>query len=248
MRGARPIPVLNDRRTRPTVSSQLPLPLGLAPHARFETFASGANETMVLHLRTDCGRDSHESIWLWGACGLGKSHLLQAACAAEPERGAIYVPLAEFARLDPGLLDGLESVDLVAIDDIDEVAHSAAWNRALFNLFNAVAAEGGRLLLSASQPPAATPFCLADLASRAAAATVYQLSPLSDEDLAAGLKLQAGARGLDLNEAAAKYLIARVQRDMAGLCDWLERLDRASLAAQRKVTIPLIREALAKRI
>ena len=43
----------------------------------------------------------------------------------------------------------------------------------------------------------------------------------------------------------AEYLLNRVERDMAGLGRWLERLDRASLAEQRRLTIPFVRELLA---
>jgi DnaA family protein len=228
------------------VSGQLPLPLTLAPHARFETFVSGVNRPVVLHLQSRERLGSHDAIWIWGAAGVGKSHLLQAACAAQSERRAIYLPLAELEDLDPGLLDGLENLDLVAVDDVDGVARSADWNRALFALFNGVAAEGGRLLLSAAGPPVATPFCLPDLASRAAAAAVYQLASLADDDLVTALRLRAESRGLDLSEAAARYLVTRVERNMSSLCNWLETLDRASLAAQRKITIPLIREALTR--
>ena len=49
---------------------------------------------------------------------------------------------------------------------------------------------------------------------------------------------------LDLSEPAARYLLARVSRDMGAICRWLDELDRASLAAQRKLTIPFIRAAL----
>ena len=59
-------------------------------------------------------------------------------------------------------------------------------------------------------------------------------------------EMHAAARGLELSDAAGQYLLTRVSRDMAGLCRWLETLDAASLAAQRRLTIPLIRETLAE--
>ena len=86
---------------------------------------------------------------------------------------------------------------------------------------------------------------LPDLASRAAGAVVYRLEPLQDEDQIAALIGHARARGLELDRAAAEYLQHRVARDMSGLTEWLERLDRASLVAQRRLTIPFIRELLA---
>jgi len=226
------------------VSSQLPLPLALAPHARFETFVAGPNAAVLRHLRSTSDTGSGDSLCIWGASGTGKSHLLQAACAVEPERRAIYLPLADIDGLEPGILEGLESFDLIAIDDIERVAALLDWNWALFTLFNSVQSEGGRLLLAASHPPAALEFQLADLASRVRALAVYQLQPLGEADLLAAMQVQARSRGLEISQASVQYLLTRTRRDMAELCRWLDSLDRASLAAQRKITIPLIRELL----
>ncbi|NIW24336.1 MAG: DnaA regulatory inactivator Hda [Gammaproteobacteria bacterium] len=226
--------------------SQLALPLALAPHARFTTFYEGGNAALIAHLRALDARGAGEAVWLWGTTGAGRSHLLQAACADRIQRSAIYLPLAEHENLAPDVLDGLERLELVALDDVDHVAASAEWNLALFRLFNGLLAEGGALLLAADGPPAAIDFVLEDLASRAAAAAVYQLKPLDDADRLRALQMHAAARGLELSDAAGQYLLARVSRDMAALCGWLETLDTASLAAQRKLTIPLIRETLAE--
>lgn len=228
------------------MSAQLALPLALAPHARFATFFEGANAQLVAHLKQLDSRVTGEVVWVWGAPGSGRSHLLQAACADRAQRRAIYLPLAEHDGLQPEVLDGLDSLELVALDDVDCVTASADWNRALFRLFNGLQAEGGALLLAAAGPPAVTRFDLQDLASRAAAAVVYQLRPLDDADRLSALQMHAAARGLELSDAAGQYLLTRVSRDMAGLCRWLETLDAASLATQRKLTIPLIRETLAE--
>jgi DnaA family protein len=230
----------------PAVRSQLALPLALAPHARFATFFDGANSALVTHLKRLNARGTGEAVWVWGAAGSGRSHLLQAACADRVQRRAIYLPLAEHDDLQPEVLDGLESLELVALDDADRVAASTEWNRALFRLFNGLQAEGGALLLAASGPPAATAFELKDLASRVASTVVYQLKSLDDSDRLSALQIHAAARGLELSDAAGQYLLTRVSRDMAGLCRWLETLDAASLATQRKLTIPLIRETLAE--
>lgn len=227
------------------VKAQLALPLALAPHARFATFFEGANAQLVAHLKRLDACTHAETVWIWSAAGSGRSHLLQAACADRAERRAIYLPLAEHDALQPEVLDGLESLELVAIDDVDRVAASTDWNRALFRLIDDLQAEGGALLLASTGPPTTTGFELPDLASRAAAAVVYQLKSLDDADRLTALQMHAVARGLDLSDAAGQYLLTRVSRDMAELVGWLETLDAASLAAQRRLTIPLIRETLA---
>lgn len=234
-------------RTRANLNGQLPLPFVLAPHARFETFVAGPNAAVVAHLRSSGAGEGFETLWIWGPEGSGKSHLLQAACAAQSERRAIFLPLGQLEKADTAVFEGLEALDLVALDDVDRIASSIDWNRALFNLFNDIENEGGCLVMSANGPPAAMAFGLADLRSRAGAASVYQLHALGDDERLSALKLHAAARGLELTDPAARYLLTRVRRDMAGLYDRLDALDRASLAAQRKLTIPLIRETLAGR-
>lgn len=222
------------------MSRQIPLPLALEPYARYETFVAGANASAVATLQSPIAADV---IWLCGGEGVGKTHLLQAACAAEPQR-AMYLPLSESDELEPAMLEGLGELAVIAIDDVESIAAKPEWNRALFELYNQQQDLNGRLVVAASLPPGRVEFNLPDLASRFRAAIVFRLAPLDDAGLLDALRLQAQARGLELSEAAGRYLLSRVKRDMRGLSEWLARLDNAALASQRKLTIPLIRDAL----
>jgi DnaA family protein len=74
----------------------------------------------------------------------------------------------------------------------------------------------------------------------------YRLAALDDAERAKALRLHAAARGLALDAAAADFLLTRVARDMAVLTSWLARLDRASLTAQRRLTIPFIRDLMSR--
>ena len=225
---------------------QLPLALGLADHARFETFVEGANGAAVKHVRA-LADGAPDIVWISGAHASGKTHLLQAACrsASLGGRRAMYVALLEEHAAEPEILVGLEGLDLLALDRVDVVARDPAWERQLFVLYNEIAAKRGGLLLASLVPPAAAGFELRDLASRAAGAVAYRLQPLAHSDRVDALLAHARARGLDLERGAAEYLLDRVERDMLGLQRWLDRLDRASLAEQRKLTIPFIRDLLA---
>ena len=55
--------------------------------------------------------------------------------------------------------------------------------------------------------------------------------------------LMAGARrrGLELPVATGRYILRHTARDMGSLLTLLDRLDLASLAAQRRLTIPFVR-------
>ena len=91
---------------------QLPLALGLADHARFETFVDGANGSAVRHARA-VADGAPDTVWISGPHASGKTHLLQAACrsASLTGRRAMYVALLEEHAVEPELLAGLEGVD-----------------------------------------------------------------------------------------------------------------------------------------
>ena len=222
---------------------QLPLRVRLRDTARFESFVRGANSE-VCSLLQGTGAATPRVVWLWGRAGSGKSHLLQATCAAAGERGepAAYIDLA--TAPGPEMLEGCETLATVCLDALDEVAADAAWNAALFRLHTLLQDGSGRLIVASRTPPASLAFTLPDLRSRLLAASVHQLVELDDAGQCEALQLRAAARGLDLSSDAALYLVHRLPRDMHSLFDVLERLDHASLVAQRRLTIPFLREQL----
>ncbi len=224
--------------------AQLALPLSLEAHAAFDTLVEGPNAAAIAHVRT-IAASGGGLVWVWGGTGSGKSHLLQAACRAADSAGkrTMYLPLAR-GDIVPDALAGLDALDFLALDDIGERAGRPDWERALFDVLNAYLSGGGALVMAAAAPPSAAGFTLPDLASRAGAAAVYRLRPLDDAEQVEALTRHARSRGLELDSGAARFLQARVTRDMGALCAWLDRLDSASLAAQRRITIPFIRASL----
>lgn len=58
------------------------------------------------------------------------------------------------------------------------------------------------------------------------------------------LRLRARRRGLAIDEAAIDWLLRRVDRDLSSLTRLLDQLDRASLAEQRRITVPFLRQVL----
>jgi DnaA family protein len=223
--------------------AQLPLALALPDHASFATFVAGRSAPALEHVSSvAAGRP--DTVWLWGARGSGKTHLLQAACRAAGQGGrrAMYVALAEAV---PAMLADLDRVDVLALDDVGSIARLPEWQTPLFAIFNAFLGPAGGLLIAADTAPLHCGFALPDLASRAAGAVTYRLAALDDAERALALQRHAAARGLELDGGAAEFLVKRVDRDMATLTSWLDKLDRAALSAQRRLTIPFIRERLA---
>ncbi len=223
--------------------SQLALPLHLADHAVFASFLPNGNEELVAALSDIAAPNATSGCWLWGAAASGKTHLLQAVCERAGDR-SVYVPLSVLADAGPDLIDGLESRELVCIDDLHRVAGRAAWERALFKLYNGLIASGGQLVVAATMAPRECPVQLPDLASRLSALPTYTVQALADTDRAKALQLRAIHRGMELPDETASYLITRSRRDMASLYKLLDTLDQEALRAQRRLTVPFVREVL----
>lgn len=225
---------------------QLPLALRYPPDQRLETYV-GAPVGAIEQLRAWGEGRAPDWLFLAGPAGVGKTHLALGACAAAEAAGrrAAYLPLAATARRLRDALPATEAVDVVALDGLDAVAGHREDELALFDFHNAMRAIGGRMLYTASGSPESLQLSLPDLRSRLAQCVRVTLAPLDDAGRRAVLLERARRRGLALEPAALDWLFARVGRDLAGLTATLERLDRASLAAQRRVTVPFLREVLA---
>lgn len=224
---------------------QLPLALRYPPDQRLDTFVDapvGVREQLQV-LATQPGGDW---AYLAGPAGVGKTHLLLATCAAADAAGrrAAYLPLIAAAGRLRDALDALEGNDLLAIDGLEAIAGHRDDEIALFDAHNRARAAGISLVYAARDIPDALAIGLPDLRSRLGQCTRITLAPLDDDGRREVLRQRAQRRGLVLEEAALEWLLKRVGRDLAGLTGLLDRLDRASLAAQRRITVPFLRQTL----
>jgi DnaA family protein len=227
---------------------QLPLGVRLPDRAVFASFLPGRNVQVIEHLRQLSAGAPAGTVWLCGPHGAGKTHLLQAVSAqASAQAQTAYIPLRELARLGVGVLDGLRQLDCLCLDDLDEVVGRLEWERALFGVLQGVEEGGGRLVATAQTPPALLAWALPDLGSRFSASAVFQLRVLDEVEQQAALQLRARLRGFELPEETCRWLQRRYPRDMARLYELLDTLDEAALVAQRRLTVPFIREVLGQR-
>jgi len=224
------------------VYQQLPLNLRLRADATFSNFVAHGNEA-IMH--TLC-QTEEPYVYLWGENASGKTHLLQALCQQDWLEGktAVYIPLMDEGITEPDIFLGLEEMDLVCIDDLHVIAGQAEWESMLFNLFNAIQERAGRLVVSARATPNAIDIQLADLRSRLNWGVMYQINGLQDSDKIDALQTRAAQLGMNLSLEVADYLLKHSPRDMASLFALLRKLDTASLAEKRRLTIPFIRQHL----
>jgi DnaA-homolog protein len=226
------------------VIPQLPLSLRAPPDQRFDAFHGDGVATAAL--RAAAAGIAPDWLFVDGPPGSGKTHLLLAACAdaADRARRAAYVPLAGFAGHLADMLPAQEGAALVCLDGLEAIAGRRGDEEALFHFHNRARAGGSVVVYAADRAPAALALALPDLATRLMQCTRLTLHPLDEAGRREVLRQRAARRGLELDDAAHQVVEHRVDRDLGSLTALLDRLDRASLAAQRRVTIPFLRGQL----
>lgn len=218
--------------------TQFGLPLGAEPAYVLEDFVVSA-----------CNRLAYDRIRGWqnwqqpiliihGPEASGKTHLAH-----------IWAADAQAEFLSPEALTNGKIAELVAsnglsgrfvVDGLERIADETA----LFHLLNGIREQGGLLLLVSRVAPSRLGITLADARSRLNAAPAVATEAPDDVLLHAVLAKQFADRQLRIGEDVTRYLLARMDRSFASAREWVERIDAASLAAQRRVTVALLRELM----
>lgn len=230
---------------RPDSPRQIPLPIKSLDRYDFVSFQPGENREVLTALYAVVHGDSVANVYIWGNKGTGKSHLLQAVCSVTNDLGkkSVYIPLAE-DDLAPEILNGLASMDIVCIDDLDRIAGSNDWEQKLFALFNEMRDLKKPLLFAANSSPKGLRLNLPDLETRLSWDLVYRLQAIDEQTLVIALQHRARSKMFDLPDEVIEYLIRRVSRDTHTLFSILDKLDKASLQSKRKLTVPFVKEHL----
>jgi DnaA family protein len=230
---------------------QLSLPVSLKVDETFDTFFPAGNDFLIDYLKQFLDSQSSSSqlmCYLHGSRGLGKSHLLYAIChqANQKNRSAMYLDMSILKEMPVDMLSGLVEYSLICIDNVHFVAGVREWEVAIFDLINQFIELGGqhRIVLASESSPLHSGFVLPDLISRLSWGAVFKLAPRSEDDLLAIISLRLNLRGLDASDDSLRFLLSRVGRELGSLMDILDELDKKSLQAQRKVTIPFIKQVL----
>ena len=228
-----------------TVTPQIPLALRYPPDQRFDSFVA-APAGALAQLRSLAERPGADWLFLAGASKTGKTHLALAVCAAADQAGrrAAYLPGSAAAGRARDALDALDGNDVVALDGLERLVGDRDDEIALFDFHNRARASGMSVLYAAQASPDDLALALPDLRSRLQQCARIALSPLDDDGRRAVLRDRAQRRGLVLEDAAIDWLLTRTDRDLGALVGLLDKLDRASLAAQRRVTVPFLRQVV----
>lgn len=216
---------------------QLPLAISPPPADDYAGFVIGANAEAVAHLRTLGATGA--PVLLWGPAGSGKTRLLRALAAARQAAGERVAWFDADDALPWGLPAGAALVILDRCERLD-----APHQRAAFALFVEAEAAAAQWAAASRLPPVDLAL-REDLRTRLAWGQVHALQPLPDDELRRALRQEADRRGIALSDEVLAYLLSRLPRDLAHLMALLDALDDYSLAAQRPVTVPLVKTLLA---
>ena len=227
---------------------QLSLGVSLKDDATFANFFIGEGNPVAVHaLKQFSAGQGEQNLLVWGSPGAGLTHLLQACCHRAYQHGQEiqYLPLDKLTQFSPeSVCEGLDQMGLVCLDGIDQICGNHLWEQTLFHLINRLRDRGHRLLLASHTSPPNLPLALPDLKSRVLGSVIYHIHSLDDEGKAAALQMRAKARGMEMPDEVARFILSRAPRDTIKLFEVLNRLDEASLQQQRKLTIPFIKGVL----
>jgi DnaA family protein len=215
---------------------QIPLAIGAPSVHTFDTFLPGANALALAHLST-LGAQS-APVYLWGATGVGKTHLLQALVQRFESQGG---HAGWFSAADPAPWPLAQPWTLIVLDGCD--ALDPHQQHAAFALFVDASARGVPVVGAGRLPPVDLPL-REDLRTRLAWGHVFAIVPLAEAEVRAALRRESDRRGIWLSDEVMDYLLTRFERDLKHLMAQLDRLDTFSLSTKRAITVALLKQML----
>ncbi|MGE3919355.1 MAG: DnaA regulatory inactivator Hda [Gammaproteobacteria bacterium] len=231
--------------------SQIPLSIVLRSDTTFDNFVTQNNNMVVDFLKQSIisfndKTQQERFIYLWGQEGSGKTHLLQACCHAvgQEQKSAFYLSLENLQDYVPTMLQGLESVDLICLDDLHFLSDKPDWQEGLFHLYNRCLNTNTRLIFADRKSASDLNLTLADLKSRLSSVLSFEIYELSDEEKLKILVKRAKEQGMILSEEVSMFVWRRSNRSMKHLLEILNKLACASLSAKHKLTIPFVKAVL----
>jgi chromosomal replication initiation ATPase DnaA len=234
---------------------QMLLPLETAPRYTFETLVRhegiDAAASMILAVYAH-GELPLPFLFLHGPAGTGKTHLLRSTVALLSDR---FTGEARSVRVCTALGDPVGSGSLgeivaeitayegpirgVAVDDLHLLSEQDA--PLLWSLSNTLTRLGAPLLMASRLAPDASFGGDPHLVSRLSAGLVFAPALPDDTARMRILDKMARDRNLRIPPEVIAYLVRHKPRNVKELAVILDKLDRASLELQRRITLPLVK-------
>ena len=226
----------------------------------FDAFVVGPSNRLA-HAASLAAAESpggaYNPLFIHGACGLGKTHLLQAVChhllERDPNARVMYLSceafVSDFIRaLGTNQVEAFRtryrSADVLVVDDIHFLANKERSQEEFFHTFNTLYSRTRQVLLSSDSPPADIPTLTERLVSRFKWGLVARLDPPSFETRQAIIRQKAEARGLKITDEVTSFLAERVSTNVRDLEGAVIRLTGYASLSGRTLDLELASEVL----
>jgi len=226
----------------------------------FDDFVTGPSNRLAhaaaVAVTEDPGR-AYNPLFIHGAVGLGKTHLLQATCRAildkNPACRCCYISCESFINhfmeaLETGTLHQFRyryrHVEMLVIDDIQFLAGRERSQEEFFHTFNTLYQSQRQIILSADCPPAEIPSLEDRLVSRFNSGLVTLLDRPCAETRMAILRKKAKLRCIEVPEDAVRLIATRIETNIRDLQSVLTKLDAMSQTDGVPITLTVAEAAL----
>jgi chromosomal replication initiator protein len=265
-RAARPVPAAGtapERAPRPPapVDPMTALhPLQLQPHYTFDHFVIGPSNQLAhaaaRAVADDPGR-TYNPLFLYGAVGLGKTHLLQAICHEVLRRAPgfriVYLSCEQFTNefvsavqrnATEAFRARFRNVDMLVIDDIHFLASKERTQEEFFHTFNALHQANKQVILSSDAPPTDIPTLEERLVSRFKWGLVEKLEQPETETRMAIIRRKAEVLALSLPDDVVEYIAANVRSNIREIEGAIASVRSRSAIVGAPVDLALAKAAL----
>lgn len=206
---------------------------------------------------------SYSPLFIYGASGLGKTHILHAIANAikekNPKLNVLYATCEKFTNdLINTIRQGkaysgdsnekfrrrYRSVDVLLIDDVQFLARKQSTQEEFFHTFNEIDSQGKPIILSSDCPPKDIELLTERLQTRFSGGLMAEIIEPDLETKIAILQSKAEAKKFMLPLDVATFLAERGDHDVRSLEGLLNKVLFASKLLETPVTMELALEAL----
>ena len=233
----------------------------------FRTFVIGKSNELAAaaaHTVAEAPGKAYNPLFIYGATGLGKTHLMQAIAHAvlerSPETRAVYMSGEQFTNEVIEHIHGQKmpefrrryrnDLDLLLLDDVHFLERKESTQEEFFHTFNALYEAGKQIVLTSDRSPKELPGLEVRLVSRFEWGMVADIGQPDLEHRTAILRKKAEQDHLELTipDDVLQFIAEHVRSSVRELEGCIIKLLLFASLKHREVTIELAREALSDKI
>ena len=225
----------------------------------FETFVTGPCNRLA-HAAcmavSEAPGNTYNPLFIHGAAGLGKTHLLQATCRALLGHGAARIAFLSCETFVNHLIEAItkgrlhefryryRNVDLLVIDDVQFLSNHDQTQEEFFHTFNTLYQAQRQIILSCDRSPAEIPHLEERLVSRFNWGLVAQIDRPGYETRVAIVRTKAAARNVHLPDDAIYLIAGTIESNARELEGAITKMAMLAQVLDRPVDLALAEEAL----